>query len=1234
MAKQREGRDSRSDRATAASRRVASAPLLRPTARQRRETFAAALSRVSRIIDQIALPRAPQEFRISVRRPDDLVVVDLIFEGLAFKPDPPRLERSAADAIIVAELPPQSFGEEAFFEVASQEEFNPVSGEKIEVTSHPGYPPKNVAGGTEHVPAALPAARIRMAGRSRIVVAMPAGIASIPYDLSSMLAALREWPMRLDVNAIEDPPTIRGESGWLVDVVETPIWRAMKTGIEGALVEIGRGARAGRTLLQAIDAAAARLATRAAGGLSADVPDDLSGALQQTMLAEMTSLERQFSALGKEQGRAVAVTALSLAATEALARQVRRFGSDAAILANVPFLPIIFGPHEPSHSVTALELPYRLILSPIGSARWRHRDVPVARGSRTELWHTRLGTGAHDIGADSPSRIRALWSPDYRPQEQMDELIAVITQHPRPPEGPAPNPDLIRMSLDPVDRSMLVTLMAGFDAERDGGRTYQPLSSEAKRLHLSALGALLDSEGNWTILPKDIDLQQWRHLATLGRDHYVQVMYEGYLCPFGHPASLVKVTERKFQSLGDNMTHRVALLRQRFFIVVREPVRLYDGGNHLHHGHNFPFNRIEILTRVTPDLSEPGMGASGLAGIVYDTITPRMLFWPMVPANNTDKMVDFPFEIAGTHIGGNRITFSMPLLFVGRLADEKKSADLKAAYNASPAGTKRQVFLGGAVIAYAPFGAVDKGDPRLPTSDMTFKAGDLSMIAVPNFYPEVERATVGIKSIQKLLAQPNFVAEVAYPDIYMDSAFDPAANPGQVFLQLTSSLPLTFGGSPGQAKSDALGALASPQMNLLGLSKTTGPVAGKPATNMGAVKTGLQKAVGGIFDPKEFFDGATILGGIELSEILKLVPSLAGADVPKMLAQDFPDRVEASFDWATDVSQPDGKKLLIPRADPGKPPTRLAMNGRVVTPHDPALPPTFEAIATISNFKVNLFGFIILWFEQLTFAARSGQKPDVTVELRQGDEAVQFGGPLEFVNELRRFIPSNGFSDPPGLSVTPSGISASYSLNLPAIQVGLFALSNASLGAAFNLPFDAKPASVKFNFAERQQPFNLTVSLLGGGGFFAIGVSARGVNEIEAALEFGAAIAIDLGVASGGVEIKAGIYFHWLEPIPDQGSVTLEGYVRIHGELSVLAIISVSLTFHLSLGYQKAGGQSIVYGEAELVVEIEILVFSASVSVRCRREFQGGASDPKFIDLIPTAAVWNDYCRAFAEEAA
>ena len=121
----------------------------------------------------------------------------------------------------------------------------------------------------------------------------------------------------------------------------------------------------------------------------------------------------------------------------------------------------------------------------------------------------------------------------------------------------------------------------------------------------------------------------------------------------------------------------------------------------------------------------------------------------------------------------------------------------------------------------------------------------------------------------------------------------------------------------------------------------------------------------------------------------------------------------------------------------------------------------------------------------------------------------------------------------------------------------------------------------------------------------------------------------NLGVASGSVEIKAGIYFHW-----QTASVELAGYVRLHGELSVLGLISASLTFNLQLAYLKEGGKSVVWGEATLEVEIDVLFLSFSVSVMCRREFGGSEGDPKFIELIPDQLTWAEYCQAFAAEAA
>ena len=928
--------------------------------------------------------------------------------------------------------------------------------------------------------------------------------------------------------------------------------------------------------------------------------------------------------------------------------------------------PLPPGPQEPASDVTALELPYRLLLSPLDPATWRLSITPVTQSGRSELWHTRLVNLDNATGAELSSHIRAIWSPDYRPQPQLSDLFKWI---PPGPPGP-PNPALIRMSLDPVDRAMLVTLMSGFDAtSTDAAQNkipYVPLASEAKRLHLTALGGLLDAEGSWTELPDLIDLEQWKHQATLGRDHYVRVVYAGWLCPFGHAASLIKVTERRFQPLGADPSQRIAVLRQRFFVVVRQPVLPYSGKNHVNAGRNFPFTQVELLTRVTPDLVDPNSPSCGLATPPlgddpygpYPTSTPpgakitfRMLFWPTLQTASGGT-TDFLFQIAATDIGGARVTFAMPLLFVGKAANDLALTEpegkerIKKAYNAPPANPpanpKRQASLGGANITFALVNPGDQGDPRLPTADITFRAGDLVSPSPtePDFYPEIDLAHVGIKPVQKLLAQPGFAAEVTYPDFYAQHGFDPAQNAGRVFLQLTSALPLQFGAQQNQPKSDALGALATPQMNVLGLSTIMGPVAGKNASGVNSVNAALAKVKGGAFDPKEFFGDATLLGGITLGDIVQASMSLAGAEVPKLLTRDFPDHVEASFDWSTTVTPSPTSNLLIPNADQMTG-TQLVMSGVVRTPLDPtAATASFEATAELNNFKLNLFGFIILWFDDLRFNAKSGQKPDVTVQMHpdnpddSADEhPVTFGGPLEFVNTLRHYIPNNAFSDPPALVVTPSGISASYSLNLPALEVGVFALSNVALGAGFSLPFDGTPVMVEFNFSSREHTFSLAVSLIGGGGYVGIGITSDGVTEIEAALEFGAVVAIDLGVASGSVEVKAGIYFHWLGPTTGSGSVELAGYVRIHGELNVLSLISVALTFNLQLGYQKVtGGNAIVYGEADLTVEIDILMFSTSVDVRCRREFSGGASDPKFIDQIPTQEIWSQYCDAFATE--
>jgi hypothetical protein len=117
----------------------------------------------------------------------------------------------------------------------------------------------------------------------------------------------------------------------------------------------------------------------------------------------------------------------------------------------------------------------------------------------------------------------------------------------------------------------------------------------------------VDIGGPWIILPElgaQLDLSEWVHVATQARDHYVRIVYEGRLYPFGHRAALIKITERKVRNfkLANGSTTPVAYMVQKMYIVVRERVR--DFGNAAvmslsHDGRAMPLKQVR-LTRRSP----------------------------------------------------------------------------------------------------------------------------------------------------------------------------------------------------------------------------------------------------------------------------------------------------------------------------------------------------------------------------------------------------------------------------------------------------------------------------------------------------------------------------------------------------------------------------------------------------------------------------------------------------------
>src|SRR5215831_18879104 len=165
--------------------------------RQHREgdiAFAAPID-LGRVFQQIHVV-AEEEFRVSVRRPDDLLVFDLVFGNLQLSGESPeQLVKKDPEALayFVVEFPPQSFGEQAYFD-----EVQPTDIGEMPKDLAPNDAKKYQAVQAETIARPLPASKIRIAGLSRVAFDMPNDVAALPYTLLDVLAAFRTWPMRLD----------------------------------------------------------------------------------------------------------------------------------------------------------------------------------------------------------------------------------------------------------------------------------------------------------------------------------------------------------------------------------------------------------------------------------------------------------------------------------------------------------------------------------------------------------------------------------------------------------------------------------------------------------------------------------------------------------------------------------------------------------------------------------------------------------------------------------------------------------------------------------------------------------------------------------------------------------------------------------------------------------------------------------------------------------------------------
>jgi hypothetical protein len=375
----------------------------------------------------------------------------------------------------------------------------------------------------------------------------------------------------------------------------------------------------------------------------------------------------------------------------------------------------------------------------------------------------------------------------------------------------------------------------------------------------------------------------------------------------------------------------------------------------------------------------------------------------------------------------------------------------------------------------------------------------------------------------------------------------------------------------------------------------------------------------GNFDPAKFFKlDAKLLGSIELSKLISGV--FDEAQFPKALSQQIPPTgaptsIITTLAWSPKVRE----KGVGPLEPIENRRITLTVTAHIEQKLDGS-DPTYNVEGKLRDFQINFADALIIQFDELTFRSRKNEKLDVSAQVVD-PRGVQFAGALSFLNKLQQYIDPKGFIDPPSLDVSPSGVTVGYSLGLPPLAVGVFALQNVSISAGLFLPFTSAPARLRFAFSERHHPFSVTLGFIAGGGFLGLGFGLDGIEIIEGALEIGGNIAINLGVASGGVSIMIGIY---VRVIRETNSSDITGYVRMNGALEVLGLLAISVEFYLGLSYLDKK----VRGEATLTVTVEIAFFSKSVRLHVERSFGGSSADPTFAGMMPLSD-WRAYAEAF-----
>lgn len=411
-------------------------------------------------------------------------------------------------------------------------------------------------------------------------------------------------------------------------------------------------------------------------------------------------------------------------------------------------------PRMPRRNETALEIPFRLYMSPGPETRFSasrldeselRRLQRLGKFAPVELWNAsltsrlplvpaRLPPGTTNIPEElqPPKRVvlqaRALYSPDY--QRRSEPRFSLYYPAERP------------LSLHALTRHRLVKQMS----EGDG-------SIDIEHLILTALGAdanlyyasrkTVDQIIEEQVSDKGdpgTELRMWKHRIVIGRDVFFVEAFFGFLFPFCHPAIYVELTQRKFVSYteearkegepkNDYDKEKVsapgAYLLKRRFMLVQDPLKNFASSDSPV-GRMMPTKRVTLRTVRSADLADPVIDSVPIDKPGGTPGTTGLFFWPRLESNNS--IANWELEVEDES-GQVSITTDAKLWFASNIKRGHWGYQDKTA-------AERTIPFPGTKIAFAP----EKG----PSKDLS--------TSVQSVLDQINKRTISVSAAKKTLS--------------------------------------------------------------------------------------------------------------------------------------------------------------------------------------------------------------------------------------------------------------------------------------------------------------------------------------------------------------------------------------------------------------------------------------------------------------------------------------------------